>query len=1078
MLLGFVVAPLALKVAAPRVVDSTVAGGLRLGWVWMNPLTFSVTLRGLELSDAEGAPVLSAERLHANADPVASLFTGELRAAEVSLRGLALNIVVAEDGTLNIAEALTPLEPAPPRTDPPEPFDIPAAVLRRFAIEDARIHFEDRSMPKPFARTITALNLALDDIRTSAEHENLYEFTAVTGANERVRVAGVFRLDPLSLSGSVEIDGVRLPDYGPFYAEAAGVELTDGQAAGGFEYVFAPLGEERRLGLANGRFELDEVEMRIPGSEGPFFRLERLALSGMEVDLFAHRAALKSFTIDGGFLRAQRDDDGTIDLLALVPEAEDGPPPQHDAAPARGPGEPLEFGVRADGEDMAAPVNAVLEHLAELAESDWSVALAHFDFRNFALELEDRMTPEPTLLRFHEIALGITDLSNARGSSAAMDFSMRINDEGSISVNGSLIPDPVEADLEYSVTALDLRPFGAVAETFVPVRLDSAVVASSGSLRASLGPDGEPEVEYGGDTAISGFSVRLSGDGHPLATFDALNITDTRLTTEPLALTVAEVFLDTPSARIERLEDGSLAVMRVLPETAEDAEDVDAPDEGDLDLDPEAVPPAVAVADEDVPAAEQLTVPEPPLDIRVGEFRIQDGRAEFHDAAVQPRARLLLSSVQLSVRDIALDEDTTTSVDFSALFAERGRLSAEGTLSLADPATRTAVTAAIADLPLAVFSPYAADAVGRPIRQGEFSGDFRVRVDANALESTNQLRVQSIRFGDAIRSGAPPVGVAVAALENSDGLISLDIPVRGQLDDPDFQPARLVIGILRTTVLRALTAPLSIAGSMIGGSIPGLSILRAAEDGEDDLSLVAFAAGESRLDQRARDRLDTLAAFLRDRPQAVLQLRPSVDPEADRRSAARAALDARLAEIDAPSRSQAIRALYAEYFGPPAQAAVDGGEAARELEAAREEQSETEDPAPGFYLRGREERAPGTGRFYKAPGTERREAGRGFYRDTPPPRPARDRPRTPDAEPAEPSAATPGIAEMRERLLEEFSPDEDFMGKLASARLESVRGHLVDEAGLSAQRLRLPTADEHPAREGAHVRFAFATELE
>ena len=1072
LLLGFVIVPLAVKVAAPRVVDTTLAGSLRLGWVWMNPLTFSVTLRGVELSDAGGAPVLAAERLHANADPVASLFTGELRAAELSVRGLVLDIVVAEDGTLNIAEALTPLEPAPPRTDPPEPFDIPAAVLHRFAVEEARIHFEDRSMPVPFERTVTDLHISLDDIRTGAEHENLYVFTAVTGADERVRVAGAFRLNPLSLSGSVEVDGVRLPDYGPFYTAAVGVELTDGRASGGFEYVFAPLGDDRRLGLTNGRFALESVEARIPESEASFFRLERFALAGLEVDLFANRAAVESVEIRDGFLRARRGDDGLLDLLALLPEAEEAPQRrQREPVPAGGAEGSLEFGVRADGQDMAAPVNAVLEHLGNLAESDWSVALARFDFRGFALELEDRMTPEPTRLRFHEIALGVTDLSNTPGQPAAADFSMRVNDEGRVSVTGSVTPGPVEADIEYSVTGLDLGPFGAIAETFVPVRLDSAEVESTGTVRARLGPDGAPQLEYGGDTAVSGFSVRLSGDEHALASFDTLNISGTRLTMEPLALAAAEVLLDGPRARIERLEDGSLAVMRLVPEAAEDAE---APSEED----PEPEPPTVAETDEEVPAAEQLTVPEPPLDIRIGEFRIRDGVVEFFDAAVQPRAHILLSSIQLLIEDIALDEDTATTVDFSALFAERGGVSAEGTLSLADPAARTSLEAAITDLPLAVFSPYAADAVGRPIRQGEFSGDFRVTVDENALNSTNQLRVQSIRFGDAIRSGAPPVGVAVAALENRNGLISLDVPIRGRLDDPDFQPTRLFLGILRTTALRALTAPLSIAGSMIGGSIPGLSILRAAEDDTDDLSLVAFAAGESRLDQRARDRLDTLAAFLRDRPQAVLKLQPSVDPDVDRLSAARASLDKRLAEIDAPSRSQAMRALYAEIFGHPAPTAAEGGEASHEPEAGREERSETEDPAPGFYLGDREERTPGNGRFYKAPGTDRRVAGRGFYRDTPPSRPARDRPQAPVTESAEPSAPTPGIAEMEERLLEEFSPDEDFTEKLAAARLESVHSYLVDEAGLSPQRLRLPPAGERPAREGAHVHFEFATELE
>ena len=41
-----------------------------------------------------------------------------------------------------------------------------------------------------FEQSITSLNIELNDIRTRPDHENVYEFTAVTGADERIHLRG------------------------------------------------------------------------------------------------------------------------------------------------------------------------------------------------------------------------------------------------------------------------------------------------------------------------------------------------------------------------------------------------------------------------------------------------------------------------------------------------------------------------------------------------------------------------------------------------------------------------------------------------------------------------------------------------------------------------------------------------------------------------------------------------------------------------------------------------------------------------------------------------------------------------
>ena len=52
------------------------------------------------------------ERLYANADPVRSLFSGELTAAAFALKGLHLRVHIDEAGEINLAKAFEPNAPA------------------------------------------------------------------------------------------------------------------------------------------------------------------------------------------------------------------------------------------------------------------------------------------------------------------------------------------------------------------------------------------------------------------------------------------------------------------------------------------------------------------------------------------------------------------------------------------------------------------------------------------------------------------------------------------------------------------------------------------------------------------------------------------------------------------------------------------------------------------------------------------------------------------------------------------------------------------------------------------------------
>ena len=192
----------------------------------------------------------------------------------------------------------------------------------------------------------------------------------------------------------------------------------------------------------------------------------------------------------------------------------------------------------------------------------------------------------------------------------------------------------------------------------------------------------------------------------------------------------------------------------------------------------------------------------------------------------------------------------------------RGR--AEGTASLEilgklNPLARPLaldIKAKVRDLELPPLSPYSVKYAGHGIERGKLSVDVAYVVLPNGqLDAKNKIILNQLKFGDKVE-GAPaslPVRLAVALLADRNGVIDLDLPVSGSLDDPQFRLAPIIFKIIGNLIVKAITAPFALLAWAFGG-------------GGDELSQVAFAPGSAALASDAQANLDKVAKALLERP--------------------------------------------------------------------------------------------------------------------------------------------------------------------------------------------------------------------
>jgi hypothetical protein len=246
--------------------------------------------------------------------------------------------------------------------------------------------------------------------------------------------------------------------------------------------------------------------------------------------------------------------------------------------------------------------------------------------------------------------------------------------------------------------------------------------------------------------------------------------------------------------------------------------------------------------------------------IHFGPVSLTGGRVDFTDRFIKPNysARLSELAGKLSAFSSVEPNGQMQLADLEL----RGR--AEGTASLeilgkvnplAQPVALD-IAGHVRDLELAPLSTYSVRYAGYGIERGKLSMDVAYKVQPDGqLTADNQLVLNQLKFGDEV-PGAPnslPVKLAVALLADRYGVIDINLPVSGSLNDPQFRLAPIVFKLIVNLVVKAITAPFSLLANAFGG-------------GGDELSMVSFVPGSAVLTSEAKAGPNKVAQALKDRP--------------------------------------------------------------------------------------------------------------------------------------------------------------------------------------------------------------------
>jgi hypothetical protein len=471
---------------------------------------------------------------------------------------------------------------------------------------------------------------------------------------------------------------------------------------------------------------------------------------------------------------------------------------------------------------------------------------------------------------------------------------------GQLSVNGrvALAPGSAQGSAlgRVRVQRWPLEAFEPYLGDALPVTLASADLGLDAQVDARWTDQGL-QLDASSDVVVAGLRLHArapSGLGDELASWNALSLKPLKVALAPGArpkVDIGEARLEDFFARLQITEQGRLNFQEPQAATPDPSA---APGRAALVSAPAAAPPVAPTASTPEPAqATPPGGPRWPVDLVVGSTVLVNGRVDFNDRFIRPNYSADLSELNGTLGRFESGSTAMAPLEIRGRAARTALLEIRGAVNPAITPVALDLSARATDLELAPLSPYSGKYAGYLIERGKLSVDLAYRIEPDGkLEARNQVILNQLTFGDKVDSPSAtslPVRFAVALLSDRNGVIDINLPISGSINDPQFSLFGLVLKVIGNLIVKAVTAPFAwLAGG--GGA---------------EQSLVEFLPGTAQVAPASQAVLDRVARALADRPALRMTVVGAADPVLEKDAIQAATLETRLNEA---ARRDAARA--------------------------------------------------------------------------------------------------------------------------------------------------------------------------
>jgi len=842
----------------------------------LSPLT--LRLQGFVMQEKNGQPFLAFDTLSIQLEPWQTLPTKALHLKSIVLSKPTLSLSRGKDGKVNIPNWIAG-DPQPKAADSP----VLPMQIGQLSITDGTVVWHDAQTAKPWSETLQSFQLNISNVSTYAIKPTAFKLSLALQSGGQMAWEGNFNLNPASSQGQLKINTLNAAKFLALFAPNSGITINGNNFTADYQATYKQ--DKLTLSFPKATLTLDNIGYSQAGQALKIAALRhetaltldyaagqwQLAAKAAKVQADNIRIQdrllgnLKRFTAEASYQVSQQKnhvnvtvDQGALTLtdwqiadqatrLGFFPTIKlQGLQANLDKRQIRADSLNITQGeltawLNADGSSNyqafarpAAPDTPVTQ-----PESPWRIGIDTIAVDNGTVNFEDRTLPKPLAMALSPINLQVQGYDSTSSTSLPFQLSMGLN-QGSLALKGTLLLAPFMAEMTVVADNLDLEKFQPYYDQFIRLDVIDGMLDINGKL--SINRLVPLDLQFSGDSTIEDLLIRDQRVHKDFLKWERLTLKTIVADVLNQHYTAGELTLNKPYARVTIRKDKTVNFANLLIDQAT----------------PKRLPPA-----------QPLPPQTKPLYFKLGKIQIIDGSSDFTDLSLLLPFSAHIKSLDGGASGVSSDKTSQVQVVLKGNAYDLAPVDITGNISpfLGEYDVKINFNG----LPMPLVSSYMVQFAGYKVEKGKMTLDLHYRIADKKLTAFNHFLIDQFELGERVENPdaiSLPLKLAVTLLKDRNGKIKMDVPISGDLDNPQFNIGSIVAEALVNAIGKVLSSPFSAFALLTSNP-------------SNDLSTISFKAGSATLDKPQQSKLDDIANALNSRPELMLEIKGLTRQEQD-----------------------------------------------------------------------------------------------------------------------------------------------------------------------------------------------------
>jgi hypothetical protein len=468
---------------------------------------------------------------------------------------------------------------------------------------------------------------------------------------------------------------------------------------------------------------------------------------------------------------------------------------------------------------------------AKNSESEFKFDVKNISVNNADIALTHLFEGEKIAHKFDNLFVKVANLSSDFSKPFDAKVAMKSSQKLNLDVESKIKIEPLDVSAKIKLNDTNLPKYFAYAKPFLEADLVSGQLESSAEISYAK--------DIKADAKVSIKDIRLNGKkAEKLVAFKSLDLE--KISFAKNDLTINGVSLNSPFIKAHLSKERKFNLSQIVKEDKNKAKT-------------EAKPETKKVASKK----------EDELKFSVKNFSLKNGEVDFSDASLFMPFATTISKLNGKLTDI--DKKRPSSGEFQGVVGKNGFAQITAKLFPFELKQNTDIKLDFKDIDLVNVTPYSGQFVGYKIKKGKLNLNLNYSVTDSKLNGSNFINFDSLTLGEKVESKDAvnlPLSLAISILSDQNNQINIDLPVEGNLDDPDFKYGGVIWAAVKKLFADITLAPFRFLGNALGL-------------GNKDLSSIDFLAGSSELISSEAPKIADFIKLTGSKPKMKLSITPT-----------------------------------------------------------------------------------------------------------------------------------------------------------------------------------------------------------